>query len=55
MAIVAPPSSKAAARPMRADFVMTFSRADSPNHRKNIGQALAVPRVAMATNPAHVC
>jgi bifunctional non-homologous end joining protein LigD len=43
IANVAPPSSKAAVRPIRADPVMIFSRADSPNHRKNIRQDRLFP------------
>ena len=33
MAIVAPPTNKAAARPIRADLVMTFSKPDLPPER----------------------
>ena len=36
MAIVAPPNSKTAARPIRAVLVMILLHADSPAHQKNI-------------------
>jgi hypothetical protein len=49
MAIVAPPTNNAAARPIRADLVMIFLRAGFPNHRKNIRQVLVViPRHPLA-------
>jgi hypothetical protein len=43
MAIVAPPTSRAAARPIRADLVMIFIQADLPR-RKNNPLALVVSK-----------
>jgi hypothetical protein len=43
MAIVAPPTNKAAVRPIRADLVMDLIQADLP-WRKNNPLALVVPK-----------